>query len=463
MIGSLGKIKGAKDANTDIEKEREELLKKQESFRTFYDKFHGIITAYETERRWLDGTTYITIPFSQIDDAAKRKEGNAHFSGSWDKFTPQITANVNGNPTSNSSDNEDIALNGALSDNGLLALINFLQNGQSSGVSSHSLNVAYSPGDPTIELVSGTQTVGKYLYIYGSGTSALVFVTGATGTMIDITEIIPPTGTIAIGENVIEGIPGFTNNERNTLVSSLYQNILTNLTNRITTRVALWNTALSNQLTQLSTNADSSPDIATAKTNIQTAQTAISTWNALPNTGTLGTDSKFTNNNLSDLATAYSARNSQRSTRVSQITSVIGTASQDASTGNISGTGIYTQRFKSISLMINSVDGPLFQYYSKLKLKNVNDQSNQNELGKLEIFSTTAKIFPLKSNAVGTNVVVLQNSAGLSVGNHVLVVANGLPDIEADVTNVAGNNVTLSKIVPATYTLVQKASLAKAL
>ena len=266
-----------------------------------------------------------------------------------------------------------------------------------------------------------------------------------------------------MGSSVVENIPAFTNTERNTLVSTLYQNILTTLTNRIITRVATWKTVLQNELAQLNANGDpdNAAQITAAKTAVNSAITAINVWQALPNTGTLGTDSEFTNNNLANLAIEYNARNAFRPTRVNQITVALGIATQD-SEGNIGGTGIYSQRFKSISLMINSIDGPLFQYYSKLKLIAVSKQVVQNEQGKLEIFSTSVKSAPFAVNGSGANVVAVRSSAGFTIGNIVLVLANSQDDIQATITGISGNNITLSKPIPNSFTLLGKATIVKA-
>lgn len=464
LIGSLDSVKNANDSTVQIQKDREEQYKKYVNFKLFYDKFNDTITQYETERRWLDGTTYTAIPYSQIEEAAKRSAGNAHYSGSWDKLAPQITTNINGNPQTNSGSNENIVLNDTFVNKGLLALLSFITTGQSSGVASNSLDTAYSPGAPDIELVSGTQTVGKYLFISGSGTSAMVLVTNAVTTTITITEIIPPTGTIAIGGSVVENIPAFTNTELNFLTSTLYQNILTNLTNFVITAVANWKTAVTNQLAQLNLNTDpnATAEITAAKTAANTALTAINVWQALPNTGTTGLDSKFTANNLANLATAYGARNTFRPTRVNQITGALGSATQDGE-GKIGGTGLYSQRFKSISLMINTVDGPWYLYFIKLKLIDTNKQTVQNEQGKQELFGTSVRSAAFTANGTGSNTVSVRSSSGFSIGNTVLVLANALDDIQATITGISGNNITLSKPIPNSFTLLLKATIVKAI
>lgn len=463
LIGSLDKIKASNASIAEVQAEREALLKKNNNFKTFYDKFNNMAMYYETEKRWLDGTTYTQIPWTQIDDAAQRKTGNVHYTGSWDKYSPQITANINSNPTSTSGGHENITLNDTLQNSGLIALIDFMTTGQS-GVSANTLDAPYNPGDPTITLTSGTQTIGKYLLISGSSRSALVLVTNASGTTITITEVIAPTGTIGVGGSVVENFGGFSNTELNTLTSVSYQYVLNELATRVINRVTTWETVLNSQLSQLNLNTD--PDYLTqnnaAKTSINTAKTNIDTWQTLPNTGTLGTDSKFTSNNLPLLSAQYTARNSFRPTRASQITAALGLATQD-SQGNIGGTGVYSKRFKAISLMINGIDGPLYQYYAKLKQIDVSKQTIQNEQQKQELFSTSVRSAPLAVNGTGANIVSVKSSSGFNIGDTVLLIANSQDDLQATITGISGNNVTLSKPVPNTYTLSLKSTIVKAI
>lgn len=414
---------------------------------------------YQLERRWLDGTTYTDITQSQIDNAASRADGNIFFPTSWTKSNALLTANGNGNPTSSSSNNENSLLNGSVAEQGIIAQVNLLKNGQSSGITTHILADPYSPGDPSITLDVGTQTVGKFLYISGSGTSALVLVTGASGQTISITEIIAPTTTMSVSSTVVENIPGFSNTERQNLTSTLYQNILTQLTNRIISSSSLWNTAMTNQLTQLKINIDNPAQTTTAKNNIATAQTGYNTWSALSNSGVNG---KFIDTNLNNYTTIYTTRSGQISGRVSQIVTNLGSVTQD-SEGNYSGSGVYLQRFKCMNYLINSANGAQFQVYTLKSAKSNFENKVANNVDKLATFSNLVRYGAFTADSTGTPTIAIDGANQFAPSDTVLLTGKDLPSIEASVVSISGSNITLNKSIPKEFNKAAKAGIIKAI
>jgi hypothetical protein len=442
---------------------QEQITKKEEQQARLYVPYNNAnverVIPYQVERRWLDGTTYTDITQQQIDDAAARTPTNIFFPTSWTKGNAMLTANGNGNPTSSSTNSENFVLNTTVANQGLISQINLLRNGQSSGVTSHLLNTAYSPGATSIDIDIGTQTVGKFLYISGSGTSALVLVTSASGTTIGISEIIAPASTIAINGTVVENIPGFTNTERQNLTSVSYQRILTELTNRIISSAGLWNTALGNQLAQLNINIDSATQVNTAKTNVSNAQTAYSTWSALSNTGVSG---KFVDTSLNNLATAYNLRNSDIPTRVTQITTALGAVTQD-SEGNYSGSGIYLQRFKCLNFLINTANGAQYQVFGLKSAKTNFEQKVANNADKLATFSNLVRYGAFLEDSKVTNSIKIDSVAQFSISDSLLLTGNDLPAIQATITGISGSTITLDKVIPKEYTKAAKAGVIKAI
>lgn len=441
---------------------QEQITAKQDQATRLYIPYNNSnverVVPYQVERRWLDGTTYTDITQQQIDDAAARTPANIFFPPSWSLSSAKLTANGNSNPTSVSSNSESGVLNATVANQGLISQINLLQNGQSSGVANHVLDTPYSPGASTITLVSGTQTIGNFLYVAGSGTSALVLVTNAVGVTITISEIIPPASTISdIGSSVVENIPGFTNGERQTLTSATYQRILTFLTNRIISAAALWKTSLDNQLTQLNINIDNPSQITAAKASVASAQTAYSTWFALSNTGVSG---KFVNTSLANLATSYNSRNSGISTRASQITTALGSVVQDVA-GDYSGTGQYLQRFKCLNFLINTVNGPLYQVGQLRNVEANLQRKIANNTDKLTTLSNIARYGVITVDSKGTNIVTVNNATAFAISDSILVTASTLPSLPATITNIVGTNITLNIIIPVTYTKALKSGIIK--
>lgn len=415
-------------------------------------------TPYETEHRWLDGTTYTTITQSQIETFGTDTGKATYFYPlTWPKSNAQLTANGNGNPKTSSGNSEYAQLNNSIEASGLIAQINLLRNGQSSSALSDTLNLAYSPGATTLTF-SGMPsfTVGKYLYVSGSGTSALVKVTAVGALTVDIIEIIAPASTISIGGNVVENIPGFSNAERQTLTSGSYQRILTELTNLINTSAGLYNTALTNQLSQLSINIDAPSQINAAKTSVSNAKTAYSTWSGLPSTGVGG---RFTNTPLDDFATSYNSRNSGITARVSQITTALGVVTQD-SEGNYAGNGIYLQRFKCLNYLINTANGPLQQVNGLKSAKNNVQQKVLNNADKLATYSNLVRYGSFIKNPTGNSVEV-DGANQFSSSDTVLLSGTDLPSIECTVSSVSGKTVVLSITIPPAYNKASKGGIIK--
>lgn len=440
----------------------EQIAKKQEQTNRLYVPYNNSnverVIPYQLERRWLDGTTYTDITQAQIDDAAARTASNIFFPSSWSKTNAMLTANGNGNPTTTSSNSESGALNSSVVNQGLISQIDLLKNGQSSGVPDDALDVPYSPGATTITVVSGGQTIGKLLYISGSGTSAVVLVTGITGVSVDITEIIPPASTISdAGSSVKENIVGFTNTERQNLSSANYQRILTELTNRIVTAAATWKTAIDNQYSQLLVNIDNASQVTTAKNNINTAITAYNTWFALSSTGVNG---KFVDTSLANLATAYNTRNTQISTRITQITTALGSVSQDGN-GDYSGSGQYLQRFKCLNFLINSANGPQFQLNTFKTMKTTSEQKINTNADKLSTLNNLIRCAMFTADSAGTNIIRVSGATQFSVSDSVLITATNLPTLRATITAISGSSLTLNITVPKTYTKTAQSNVAK--
>lgn len=463
------KIQAAQDTQTQLAQVKTDLLNKDGSLKIFFDKFNNIANAYQTERRWADGTTYTTVTNQEVIDGSQKLSGNKFFptDGSWIKFQPVKHASTEGLPTTNSADDELEIFTKAIQLGGLTALINFLLNGQTSGVADDTLASAYTPGSGTMVVTTGGQTVNNLIIVEGGGFSGLFLVTAATGPNLTVVEVVPPNGILPMTTSTVkENITAFTNTERNTLTSTLYQNVLTGIANSIKASVDLWEIALNNQLTQLNANGDNrSPqatEINTAKTNVNTAKSTITTWKALPDTGTLGNDSKFVNVNISPIQAEIATRTSFIPTRVTQITTALGSITQNPD-GTFTGSGIYFERFNQINLRINLAGGPLTEYYEK----NVGDTALSQIV---TTANTTASTYnselrtePLSFNATGTNIVKVASITGFAISDTVFVMADGETELTGTISNISAPNITLSFTVSTAYTKAKKARIYKQL
>lgn len=416
------------------------------------------ITPYETEHRWIDGTTYTTITQSQIETfGADTGKATYFYPLSWTKSNAMLQPNGNGNPKTTSTFSEQAVLNDTLENRGVIATINTLRNGQSSGATSRILDLSYSPGATTLTFtLAHTFTNGNLLWVHGSGTSALVRVTGTTSLTVDISELISPAGTIAAGGTAAANVPGFTNSERQTLTSVNYQRILTQLTTSIDFSLGLYNTALGNQLVQLKINIDQPSQITAAKTSVTNAQTAYTTWNSLSATGVGG---KWTDTPLNDITTSYNSRLSGISARVSQITTALGVVSQNGE-GEYSGNGNYLQRYKCLNFLINPANGPLQQQNGLKSAKGNFEQKVANTADKLATFSNLVRYTGFTKDAVG-NTITVDGAAQFAPSDSVLLSGTDLPSIECTIVSVSGTSIVLSIVVPKQYTKASKSGIIK--
>lgn len=413
---------------------------------------------YETEHRWLDGTTYSPITQSQIETIGEDNRATYFFPVSWTKANAKLQPNGNGNPKTTSLNSESGTLNSNIENGGLIAQIGFLRNGQSSVRPSDTLDAIYSPGAGSIQVNATGHINGNLLLIAGSGTSALVKITNVSGTTLSITEIIPPAGSIGIGGSVVENFGGFSNSERNTLTTGTYQRVLTQLTNNIITSAGFWGASLTNQLTQLNINIDSPTQVNAAKASVTTAKGGYDAWAALSNTGASG---KFVDTSLNNLAVFYNNRLPIFATRAAEITAALGSVTQDTE-GNYSGVGIYLQRYKCMNFLINTANGPLFQIPSLNGAKKNFEQKVVNTADKLATFSNLVRYASITADADGTNLIKVDNSSQFSVSDSIIVAGNDIPSFQATISTISGNSITLSVPVPKEYTKAAKSGIIKA-
>lgn len=467
MVDLPQKIATALATQTQLADIKTDLQNQDNSLKIFFDKYNSMCMAYQEERRWLDGTTYTNVTNTDLVNAAQKLSGNKFFpiDGSWINFQPRKHASTEGQATSESTNDEIEILNEG--NTNLSFLFDFIVNGQISGVANDTLAANYIPGSGIMTVTTGGQTVGKYLLVEGGGFSGMFLVTNSAGVTLTVTEIIPPNGTLPlITSTVKENITGFTNSERNTLISATYQNVLTGLSNLIINQVLLWEAALDNQLTELNSNLDTrSPqaaEIIAAIADINNAKSIINFWQALPNTGTLLNDSKFTNNNISTITAEITARIAYAGTRSTEITTALGSITQ-GSNGTFSGTGTFFLRFVQIDLRINLAGGPLTEYYEKNMADAALANIVTNATNRLTTFQTELRTEAFTSDANGTNVVNVASVSGFSIGNTVFVMADGETELTGTITNISGLNITLSFTVSNAYTLAKRARIYKQL
>lgn len=456
MIDLPLKVQAANDTTAQLATVKTDLQNQDNSLKIFFDKYNDIANHYQNERKWVDGTTYATVTNADVDTSAKKSPGNKFFptDGSWIKYQPKKHASAEGSPTTNSPDNELEVFTKAVELGGLTTLLDFLLNGQTSAVTDDALSVAYVNGSGTMTVNTGGQTVGKLIIVRVGLISGLFLVTAAVGPTLTVTEVIPPNGTLTMGAIIEENITAFTNTERNTLVSTNYQNVLTELTNKIAAAVTLWQTALNNQLTELNANGDTrSPQAAqiiAAKASVNSALSTITTWQALPDTGTTLTDSKYVNVNITPIQNKVTSRTTDAGSRNTEITTALGSITQNPD-GTFTGVGIYYLRFVQIDTRINLAGGPLTEYYEKSGATDALGQIANNANTRSATFGQELRVEPFAQSANNTNTFPVASVTGFAVSDTIFVMADGLTELTGTISAINALNITVSFIVPSTY------------
>lgn len=459
------------DDKSAIPNIEEQVAKKQEQVTRAYIPYNNAhierITPYEQEHRWLNGVTYTTITQSQIETVSQTSGKSIFFfPDSWTKSNAQLQPNGNGNPKTSSINSEAYVISSNIQLRGLNSMINVMRN----GISGAGGNTTTK--QPQHDIPAGNVSnikvdvdsvlnfnVNDLIFINKGSSSGLYYINSIGTSDLTVSSIIPSQiGFTGQGASIKNNVAGFTLSERQNLTSSSYQELLTNLSNEIISAVLLWETALANQLAQLNINIDSANQVSTAKNNINTAKNAIDLWQALSNTGVSG---KFTDTNLNNLTSAYNTRTSFIGTRVSQITSALGSVSQD-SQGNYSGAGLYLQRYKCLNFLINISNGPLYQVFGLNTAKTTFQAKVANASDKLATYSNLVRYGAFIADP-SSNSVKVDSISQFSNGDTVLLTGTDLPSIECNISNISGQIVTLSINIPKEYTKSAKSGIIKAI
>lgn len=456
----------------------------------FYDYYNVICQSYENELRQINGN--VADVYSPSDLTL-----NAEFPNNLPFFpatsTPAYARNIpliqDGSytnnkvkgvfhPTSTDSRYEQNILTNASIPDGLTQMIFRLENGISgtSDATTTSTN-AIPGGNITNHSVNVINTAGflagEYIYIrntFASGLYKIVSITSGTVMVIDsIFGTISEFGFNA-GANIKNTVAAFSASDRETLTSSLYQELLTRIVTGIAALITEWEPKVDIIVSSLTSNIDDrSPQISensNALSIINATKSAIDTWQALSDTGVNG---KYVAASIAPISSFVSTRLSDAATRISQITIALGASSGDALTqsGETYATNIpnnpYYNRYKWLSFRINRLSGSLRRYHAagqsggavqQLAADNTSLKTEYNGY-----FLTKAVVFN-----DGTSIIHVKDLIGLSVGNTVSIVSETQPEITRTISALMGTTqLKLNAPVPNTYTLGDIARVFKTL
>ena len=439
---------------------RVDLQKKDDANKVFSDNFINIIKQYHKELKNLTGPTRTDYADSMIVSAAKLEDGNIHFPTApvWTKFQPKLADVNNGSPISDTSPDEEIAVGE------VPPPIAVLKTGYADGAINTTLATAYVAG--TFETTVGGFVVGQRVIVDQANISAYGTVTaidtppptmGAQTVTLNV--LAPPSGALGIGARVRNFHPGFTNLQRTGVNPIAEPEYYAYLTAQLDTKVAAVEPYLVNELAALNANdaiAPEATEIATAKTNVQSLQTTIDTWQAV------AAMIRYGDASLAPLEAAIAARPAQITSRVGEITTALGSVSQNPD-GSFSGTKNYLNLFNFINIRVNKIEGSLTKFYGVdlikaallAKIATLTDKQTQYD----------AQFIPHKftADSDGTDTIKLDSVTGYSVSDSIKIMDDDQPVLTATILAINVLNVQLSAVIPTGYLVSKLARTVKQL
>jgi hypothetical protein len=459
-----------------------QLLQVDEGNKKIYAHFDSICQDYEDEATYLHGAVPARYTESDVVANAQSPHMDPFFPVSstipYTKMIPCINDAAYTNnkvkgffhPTSTNARYEPNILSNGNEQTGLQQMINRLNSGISS---SYDVSTTIMTDIPAGDVVGGVAMLwtswqflaGDIVYI-GSGTACGIYqiVSITLSNLVDpnnqalivYNSIVPSLVGIAYGSVIINHVAAFTPTERQTM-SAYYQEILVNITNNITSLLTELKTNLNGQLTAVTANSDARGTQAgqntTAISNLNSAISTITTWQALSTTGANG---KFTTTKIQDISTMAATRVTQSPARLSQVTIALGTNSATAlsqSGDTFSGqTGSpYYDRYKWLNIRINRSTGSLRRYYSAGESKVMLQHMYDNNIA---IKAEYAAYFLTKSVTFndGTDIVHIKDTNGIGISDTVYIVSETQPEISRTVLQILGSTqLKLSSAIPVNY------------
>lgn len=423
IVGSTDQIKGLDMAKAQLQVEIEKAIKLDTANKNLFDPVNTLVNAYQLEYQRLDGQLRTTFNEQNIQDAANKKMQNYFFPNDMNVTVPSLASTQN-----IWTKIKPFAISYAIGKN---------------------YSEAYGVTTKEPDLISACTALI---------TSASTYTNMNNTTGQRCTTATPPaTGdTIAAYPEV--------------------QQLKTDLVNAVNAlRTFLIAEAASVVTNDPANQANNDAAIANINTVIIPA---LNTWLAYNDFNTahgqttcagfngynsnLLAPTKLHSVQLAALQSALIARSSYIVTRLSQLSSVMGTIVQDINTGELtSSTGLYGRRYGFLLLRLNILGGSLMSLVGMQAAASAQDGIKANIISTKNTYLTIIPTSILAAPASGTNIVNLVDASQFAVGDTVWVMAEGQEELQRAVKAVNGNMVTLNDIIPSKYRPAEKARLYK--
>lgn len=151
------------------------------------------------------------------------------------------------------------------------------------------------------------------------------------------------------------------------------------------------------------------------------------------------------------LLSALNSRNSFITLRKTQIEGYLGTVNQDLGTGDVTGSGLYYERWNFIQLRLNILGGSLFSLRGFERAQNAQDEQIANANTAKTTYELAIKCSAFSAPATNTQFISVKNSDGFMSGDTIFIIADDQPELTRTIESVDGNRLKLTQVIPANY------------
>jgi hypothetical protein len=470
QVNILAENNAFDQTTTALAAQKAKLLEVDNSNSIFYDFYDTQARAYEDEARYMDGQVSSEYTPTNLDDAGQFGVGGPFFPNTtpnvYIRSIPLIQDGLNTNnkvrgrfhTTSTDSAYElNILSNTDSSFIGLEQLVNFLATGVTGATPAVS-NITSFSGDQLVVTSTTNFLAGEYIYVGTSGSSGIYKILSVDNATYMTVEDVVPAAVQPTSGTADNTVVGFNATERQTLVSTTWQEILTNLASYIASRVSSWEGKVDSQVISLGIQNDDRTTQATenaaALADVTNTKSVIDTWQALSNTGVGG---KYTSAGLSPVSTEVNARQSFIPTRITQIETALGDNSSDALSQSgdtftaVDLTNSYYRRYVWINIRINRTSGSLRRFYASDQSSSKVAELKADNLAvkaQYDSYFTTVSV----EFVDGSDIIYVTTTSGFSVSDSVKVLSETQAELPATVEDILDvKTLRLSMPVPVTY------------
>lgn len=438
IVSSDVEIKGLDAAKAQLQKEIDKAQALDDANKHLADPVTAIINQYQLEFNAIDGNVRSTFVEQDIQDSANKKLGNFFFPNNVQLTIPSL-AGTNNIWTKV----KPFALAYGIGKN---------------------YGEGYGSGPSELQLITDAlaliASAGSYTNIQlTSGQHCVETGTCSIPTYTTETDCLAHSGVWTPGPDDIEDFADI-------------HTLKTNLMNKV---VAIANQAIA-ETAAINANPDKDAgrvaQNTTAKNNVNvTFIPAVNTWLGYADFNTahgqttcagfnsynadLLAPTKLHSTELAALQAALTARQTFLATRVSQLSTNLGTITQDLTTGDLTGgTGLYRTRFNFLILRLNAMSGSATKLSGLKVASGAQDTIKSSTLEAKAIYMSILPTSALTQNGSDTATIFLKDASLYAQGDTIYIMAEGQQELLRAIKSISGNAVVLNDIIPSKYRTV---------